>query len=561
MIALQFARLRPEERQVLEVGSVAGIEFATAEVATALATDIIDVETWCEGLVHRQHFLQRKQLDTWPDGTVTARYGFRHALYQQVVYEHVSPIWKQRLHYQIGMRLEHGYGEQVRDRAAVLAIHFAQGRDYQRAISYRYQAAENALQRHAYQEAIHHLSAGLQLLQTLPDSSARTQQELMFLITLGVPLVATKGYGAPEVEYTYGRAQKLCQHTADSAESFLALRGLWNWYLLKAELLTASACGAQLLRLAQRQQDSALVTEAHRVMGCTLFFRGEFLPARTCLAQGIALYDQQQHRSLAWRYGADPGVVCRVYAAWLLGFMGYPDQALQRVYEALHLARELSHPFTLAFALSIVVDVHHLRREREATREWAEAVITLSTEQGIAQWLANGLMERGWVLVEQGCAAEGVAQMHEGLAAWQATGANLAVLYRLFLLAEAYAKIGQLPEALRLLDEALTRVEQQGERWWEAELYRLKGELLLQRTVLDEQQAEACLQQALAVARRQQAKLLELRAATSLSRLWWQQGKRAAAFDILAPTYHWFTEGFDTADLREAQTLLATLSG
>ncbi len=586
-ITLQCERLRPEERQILEVGSVAGVVFSTEEVATGLAIDLVEVETRCEGLVHRQHFLQRQEIDTWPDGTLTARYGFLHALYQQVVYEHVSPIRKQRLHHQLGMRLERGYGERVREIAAVLAMHFERGRDYQRAVLYRYKAAENALQQHAYQEAIHHLTRGLELVQTWPDSPTRTQQELRFLITLGVPLVATKGYGAPEVERTYSRARALCQHIADSAEFFLALRGLWNWYLLKAELMTAFEFGAQILRLAQRQQDAALLVEAYRVLGSTLFFRGEFLPAQSYLEQGSALYDQQHHQALAFRYGADPGIVCRLYTAWILCLTGYPDQALQRVYEALHLAQELAHPFTLAFAMSIVVDVHHLRREQEAIQKWAEAVIALSTEQGIAQWLANGLMERGWALVEQGYTEEGKTQIQEGLTAWQNTGANLAVPYRLFLLAEVYGKIGELPEGLRLLDEALALVEKQGERWWEAELYRLKGELLLWQVRGERQngakgkgrkretvsahspssyhadpvsQAETCFRQALAITHRQQAKSLELRAALSLSRLWQQQGKPEAARHLLAEIYQWFTEGFDTGDLREARALLEELA-
>lgn len=311
------------------------------------------------------------------------------------------------------------------------------------------------------------------------------------------------------------------------------------------------------------------------------------LSVDTSLEQGSALYDQQHHQALVFRYGADPGVVCRLYTAWILCLTGYPDQALQRVYEALHLAQEFNHPFTLAFAMSIVVDVHHLRREQEATQKWAEAVITLSTEQGIAQWLANGLMERGWALVEQGYTEQGRAQIQEGLTAWQNTGANLAVPYRLYLLAEASGKTGQVGEGFRLLDEALALVEKQGERWWEAELYRLKGELLLWQARGERQngakgkgrkretvsahspssshadlvsQAEICFRQALDLARRQQAKSLELRAALSLTRLWHQQGKPEAARYLLAEIYRWFTEGFNTGDLREARALLEELA-
>jgi len=290
-----------------------------------------------------------------------------------------------------------------------------------------------------------------------------------------------------------------------------------------------------------------------------LFFLGELAPARGHLEQGIALYDPQQHRSLAFRYGADPGVICGLYLANILGLVGYPDQALARIHEALTLARELAHAFSLAFALNHTANLYQFRREGQATQERAEASMTFSTEQRFAQWFAQGMILRGWALAEQGQEAEGITQLRQGLAAWQATGAELDRPRFLALLAEGYGKAGLTEEGLRLLVEAQAAVRRSGERRWEAELYRLKGELLLARSSENHAEAEACFREAFTIASHQGAKLWELRAVISLSRLWQRQGKRTAAYELLAPIYGWFTEGFDTVDLQEAKALLEAL--
>jgi predicted ATPase len=296
------------------------------------------------------------------------------------------------------------------------------------------------------------------------------------------------------------------------------------------------------------------------VLGDTLVWLGEFAGARAHLEQGMALYNLQQHRSHAFLYGYDSGVHCLSFGAWALWYLGYPDQALRRIHDALTLAQELSHPFSLAFALAFAAWLHQLRREAQAVQEQAVAIIALSTDQGFLFWVAWGTILRGWALAEQGQSVEGIAQMRQGIAAWRATGAELQRPYYLALLAEAHGKAGQADEGLRVLAEALTAMHTTGERQHEAELYRLKGELLLKQDVPDAQEAERCLRQAVDVARQQQAKSFELRAAMSLSRLWQRQGKRQEAYDLLAPIYGWFTEGFDTADLQEAKTLLEALA-
>jgi predicted ATPase len=274
------------------------------------------------------------------------------------------------------------------------------------------------------------------------------------------------------------------------------------------------------------------------------------------------LYDPQQHHAHARLYGGhDPGVCGLSVAALSLWILGYPDQALQSLREALTLAQALAHPPSLAPALDFATMLHQSRREHQAAHERAEALMALATEQGFAQHVAQATIMRGWVLAAQGQGAEGTAQMRQGLAAHQATGIARQRLYYP-LLAEAYGSIGQTAEGLSLLAEALATVDRTGERGWAAELHRLQGELLLAQVGERQQvpEAEACLHQALDVARRQQAKSWELRAATSLSRLWQQQGKRAEAHELLAPIYGWFTEGFDTADLQEAKALLEALT-
>jgi predicted ATPase len=398
------------------------------------------------------------------------------------------------------------------------------------------------------------------VLRTLPDTPQRAQQELHLQTALGPALIATKGYAASEVEHTYARARALCQQSGETRELFSALRGLWVCNEARAELRTARQLGEQLLTLAQTLQDPKLLVEAHRALGNTLFWLGEFASARTHLEQGMALYDPQQHRSLAFLYGTDPGVVCLSYSAWALGLLGYADQALQKSAEALALAQRMSHFHSLALALTWAIYLHQASGELHTLQERVEALVTLAAEHGFPYWLALGTILGGWALSQQRQAVAGITQMHQGLAAYRATGAELFRTYWLALLAEAYGTAGQVQEGLQALDEALALVDTNGERYWEAELYRRKGELLLQSGVWDAAPgAEVCFQQALAVARRQQAKALELRAALSLSRLWRHQGKRAEIYQLLAEVYGWFTEGFATADLHEARVLLGAL--
>jgi predicted ATPase len=297
------------------------------------------------------------------------------------------------------------------------------------------------------------------------------------------------------------------------------------------------------------------------MLGGTSLFQGKPAAARAHLEHGIVLYDAQHRHGPAFSGGMDRGVTCRSYAAWALWLLGYPEQALTKIHGALTLAWELSHAFSLAFALSYASLLHVWRREVQFARERADAVITLSNEHGFIYHLSLGMIRRGWALAKQGAVAEGIRQLQQGLTTLQDTGQELPLSQHLALLAEAYSQGGQVEAGLRVLAEAMVHSENTGEHYYEAELHRLKGECLLAQTGLQckEREAEECFRQALDIARRQQAKSLELRAAMSLGRLWQQHGRRAEAHQILAEIYGWFTEGFETPDLQEAKALLEAL--
>jgi predicted ATPase len=364
------------------------------------------------------------------------------------------------------------------------------------------------------------------------------------------------------VERVYLRARELSYHIGETAQLFPALYGLWVFHYIRSEFRTAHALGEDFLRLAQQHDDPTTRLVAHRLVGTTWFFLGEFCEARNHLEQALRLYDPQQHRDLALQYSQDVGVAGLIFLSWTLCLLGYPDQALARAHEALALARNVSHPFSLAFALNTAATVHQFRRETHAAHELAEAAVTLCREQGFAFWLAYGIRTRSLALATLGQGEQGLTQLHQSLEA-----SHMRTLW-LALLAEAYGKVEQAKEGLRALTEALATVDATAEHCWEGELHRLKGELLLQSGVWESAslgplfrnphaaEAETCFRQALDVARRQQAKALELRATMSLSRLWQRQDKRAEAHQSLAEIYGWFTEGFDTADLQEAKVLL-----
>ena len=299
----------------------------------------------------------------------------------------------------------------------------------------------------------------------------------------------------------------------------------------------------------------------HRALGVMLLFLGEAVQAQPHLEQGISLYKPEQHRSLVFHYGGiEVKVQCLTHLAHTLWLLGYPDQALERAEEGLTLARGLSHPYSLGHALMYGARVRQYRGEIEAAKEWTEATMALANEQGFSNRLADSTAQRGWVLAVQGQLAEGIVQMREGLDAQRGIANMVSRPYSSTLLAEIYGKVGEVEEGLKTLAEELNTVSRTGGHLWDAELYRLKGELLLQSKVSRMSEAEACFRQAIDISRRQCAKSLELRAVMRLSRLRQGHGKKEEARQMLAEIYGWFTEGFDTADLKEAKALLEELS-
>jgi tetratricopeptide (TPR) repeat protein len=358
-----------------------------------------------------------------------ATYRFKHALIQDAAYQSLLRGTRQQYHQRIAQVLEARFPEICETQPELLAHHYTEANFMAQAIPYWQRAGQRALERSASLEAIEHLTRGLDVLKTLPDTPMRVQQELDLQTTIGPALMMVKGYAAPEV-FTPTRGRALCQQVGKTPQLFQVLRGLWNFYLLRMELQTARELGEHLLTLAQQVDDPALRLEAHRALGNTLNYLGEFAAAQAHFAQGTALYDPQQHHAHAFRYGEDPGVVCRAYAGVTLWWLGYPDQALQRSHEALTLAQQLAHPYSLGYALFFATWLHQFRRQWYLTHERAEALIALAVEQGFALWKAGGAVMRGWALAQrahepgagQGPGEEGLAQMQQGLAAWRASG-------------------------------------------------------------------------------------------------------------------------------------------
>ena len=544
-----------------------------------------DVEVQCDTLARQHQLVQARGTAVWPDGTVTARYGFRHALYQELIYERVPVSRRVRWHQQIGTRLEEAFGPRADEVAAELAVHFEQGHDSPRAVHYLQHAAATAIQRHAHREAITYLRRALALLQAIAETPQRLRDELAVQLALGPSLMVTRGFGAPEVADTYARARQLCEQLGAQQQRFPAIFGLWRSAHVRGQLQTARAFGEHLLSLANAQNEALLFVEAQGPLGQTLCMQGEPMLALEHLQRVVGLYEPQRHRTLTVHCGYDPGVYAHVMEAWVLWVLGYPVQGQRRSHEALRLARAQAHPFTLSLTLVTIVILQHMRREGESTREHVQASLGLSTEYGFPYLTVLGTILQGWERTRLDEVAAGLTQMRQGLATLRAMGGEVLRPSLLALLADACVRAGQMEAGLGVLEEALVTADEHTERFYAAELHRLKGELVL-RTWLEtgakpaprasdkehvadrgaisqallQTEAEACFQNALHIAQRQRTKLLELRAAMSLSRLWGQQGKRVAARQLLGEVYGWFTEGFETADLQEARVLLEELA-
>jgi predicted ATPase len=573
VIAERIGRLAQPLQAALRAASVEGEVFTAEVVARVRAADEGEVVERLSGELDRTHRLVRAQGILRIDGQLLSRYRFRHILFQRYLYSSLDEVERVHLHEQVGTALEGLYGsqEEVAAIAVELARHFQEARMTEKAIDYLRQAGERAVQLSAHQEGIAHLTRGLALLMALPDSGGkehrleRAQQELALQLALGIAWIGRKAY-CPQGEKAYTRARELCQQMGETSQLCLVLGRLSIFHYVRSEHQRARELAEEALNLAQRIKDPLHVALGHRYLGCILLCLGEYTTARAHLEEMISFYEpQQHHRSLVSLRGSDAGTSALAYHALCLWCLGYPEQALKQSQEVLALARELGHPFSLADVLCYAgCMLNEMRRDAQALKHNAEELTRLAHEK-VAGWSEAGTFFRGEALAMLGQVQEGMAQMREGIAVYQSPDMRFYLSGRLYFLAEAQAKAGHPEEGLTTLAEALAVVEETGERHWEAELYRLKGELLLMqgddaKAEASLHKAESCFQHAIEVARRQQAKSWELRATVSLARLWQKQGRVEEARQMLAEIYGWFTEGFDTPDLQEAKALLEELS-
>jgi predicted ATPase len=552
-------------KEVAQLGATLGREF-NYELLQLVST--LDDATLQNELTHlvEAELLYRSGLPP------RAKYIFKHVLIQEAAYRSQLRSKRQQVHLQVAQVLEDQMPETAETQPELIAHHYSAAGLAEHAVPYWLMAGKQALQRSANVEAISHLNHGLASLESLPDTPERVQQELTLQIALGNALIAIQGYAAPEVRQTYARARELCRQMAGTPQLLPVLYGLWANYLVAAEHRTAYELGQEFLDEAQGQEDPSVIV-AHRAMGLSSLFLGEFTLARTHFESIATLYNPELHQSLAFQYGQDAGASGLSVGSWSVWLLGYPEQSLDWARKAASLARSMSHPLSLAFALTMGAIQFQYRREVVTAREYVDEAITLSDEHGFATWRTWGMLLRGWILAEQGQVSEGVTQIHESLSASRAQGTGLLHPYFLTLLAGMYGMLGMITEGLGALAEALALVEQSGENYWEAEIYRIKGELLrkasddsMTKGEVGEMKAdlntspEACFLKAIEISRVQKARSLELRAAVSLCRLWESQGKSNEGRQVLEETYGWFTEGFDTLDLSEAKALLDSLS-
>ncbi|RLC60629.1 MAG: hypothetical protein DRI80_10610 [Chloroflexota bacterium] len=560
-IAEHIGCLPAEWQEMLKIASVEGEEFTAEIVARVQGLDEEEVIRHLSGALNKRYRMVVAQSLLRLTGRRLSRYRFRHYLFQKYLYNRLDEVERARLHEAVGNALETLYGENKAEIVVQLARHFEAAGMVNKAADYLLQAGKRAVQMSAHKEAIAHYTRGIELLRTQPDTPERARRELALQIALGTPLQALKSYGAPERGRAYARARELCQQIGQTPEVFQTLLLEWSFDMPRAKHRKAFDLAEQLFDLARQMQDPAQLALAHAALGISLLYLGEFTRSRLHLEQALAGYDPQRHHSLVIPVGQDMKVTSLSYLSWILWFLGYPDQALRRAREAITLARELDHPYSLGFALGIAGCVTHLRCGKyDVALAEAETLLRLWNEQGFALYRAWGMCVKGRALTEQGWMEEGIANLREGVAACKSVGIIASHTQQLANFAEACKNAGQIEEGLSAVAEALALVEETGERHFEAELYLLRGELMLMMGDDNQAEAENCLRHAIEIARRQQAKSWELRAVTALCCLWQKQGQREKARKLLASTYGWFTEGFDTLDLRKAKTLLEELT-
>jgi class 3 adenylate cyclase/predicted ATPase len=537
-------------RRVAQIGAAIGREFpyALLRAVSRLAED--ELQASLGRLVASELVFQRGRP---PD----AVYAFKHALVQDAAHGSLLRDARQQLHAQIADALVAQSPEVIDTQPELFAQHYAEAGLIEKSVAYWGKAGQRSVTRSVMAEAAAQFHKGLDQLALLTDNPERQRQELEFRSALGAVLVAVKGSGAPETGHAYARARELWEQL-DSPSEFLRIPfGLSRYHMVRGEHDLAQRLDEDLLRLSRQRNDAAGLVLAHLAVGRNLMLAGRFASSRSHLEEALTLYDPISHRSIVHQGGIHPHVNSEALLGNALLCLGFPDQALARSNTAVAEARRLTHPPSLALSLSIGARLLSLVGDNAAVEERADQQVAVATEQGFPQWVATGTIFRGWITVRNGDVAEGISFLRGGAAAYRATGAVMWMPHYTALMAEAHEIAGQIEEAMTLLDDALQIADRTGERWFEAELNRHKGQLLLRQGHTEA--AEELYRKALSIAEEQEAKLWELRAAMSLAQLRRDQGRRAEARDLLTPVYGWFTEGFETPDLKEAKALLDEL--
>ena len=546
-------------KEVAQIGAAIGREFSHALLAAVMHKPEAELGSALDRLI-QSGLLFRQGVP--PNAT----YLFKHALVQDAAYGTLLREPRRALHTRIAENFESQFADIAESQPELLARHYTEAGQIEKAASLWGKAGHRSLARSALIEAAEQLTRALAQIATLPATSALRREQIKLQVALMTPLGHLKGWAAPETKAAEERARLLIEQAEALGEPpedplmlFLVLYGLWSvsFNAFNGDALRELA--AQFLALAEKRGENVPLMVGHRMMGVSLTHTGDIAQGRAHYDRAIAFYDPTEHRALAARFASDPGVAILVFRSLTLWFLGYPEAALADIEQALRYAREIGHAPTLMYALTITSWTHIFRGNYTAANALVDELFASAGEKGALYWKALGMLLRGDLLALTGEAAEAVQTITSGINAQRSTGGTVLTPFHLSLSAKAYAGLRQFDDAWRCIDEAMTAVESTKETLFEAEVHRVAGEVALMSPEPDAAKAEGYFERALAVARAQQAKSWELRAAMSLARLWRDRGKRRQAGDLLAPVYGWFTEGFDTLDLKEAKALLDEL--
>ena len=539
-------------KELAQLAATVGRQFSHELLAAASGLSQAELDIAIDKLLDAELIFRH---GTAPEYT----YEFKHAMVQEIAYQTLLKRTRQRYHLRIAGLLENQFAETVENNPEMIAHHYSEAQEPDNAAIYWYKAGQKATSRSANLEAIDHIHQGLQMIALMPESVDRAKRELELQIALAVPLTSVEGYASPEVRQTYTRARELCLQIGDTPQLFPSLYGMWRFYLLRADYAVARELSQQLIDIANNTKDPVFCAAAPRSIGATCFYQGELSDSRQFLEQVFVLETANEHRSRALSFDVvDVEVVSHSYNAWTLWLLGYPEQALQESSKAIELANQLNHQFSIALATSFASWVHQFCGDKNATQCAAEEALALSQKYGFKFWVGWAKIMQTWSVTDDNY-DEAIEQTEQGLSEWQVTGSKLGQSYFLTLLAETAMAVGQFEKSLKVLEEAQEFADLTNERFWQAEIHRVKGELLVLSPSLLDISAESCFNKALDVAESQQSKSLELRAVMGLYRLHQKSENTARlehTYQILENVYNSFDEGFETSDLIEAESLI-----